>query len=53
VIYFIFFLYDKILRYIEEKGYILIDDSIEITLIDFGLTTEKSEFITEIQMLIN
>lgn len=45
--------YDKILKYIEEKGYKIIDDSIEITLIDFGLTTEKSEFITEIQILIN
>lgn len=45
--------YDEILKYIEEKGYKIIDDSIEITLIDFGLTTEKSEFVTEIQMLIN
>lgn len=45
--------YDKLLKYIEEKGYTIIDDSIEITLIDFGLTTEKSEFVTEIQILIN
>lgn len=45
--------YDKLLKYIEEKGYKFVDDSIEITLIDFGLTTEKSEFITEIQILIN
>ncbi|MBW6411846.1 MerR family transcriptional regulator [Clostridium weizhouense] len=45
--------YDKILKYIEEKGYTIIDDSVEITLIDFGLTTEKSEFVTEIQILIN
>lgn len=45
--------YGKLLKYIEEKGYIIIDDSIEITLIDFGLTTEKSEFVTEIQILIN
>lgn len=45
--------YHEILKYIEEKGYKIIDDSIEITLIDFGLTTEKSEFITEIQILIN
>lgn len=44
--------YDRILKYIEEKGYAIIDDSIEITLIDFGLTTEKSEFVTEIQILI-
>lgn len=45
--------YDELLKYIEEKGYTIIDDSIEITLIDFGLTTEKSEFVTEIQILIN
>lgn len=45
--------YDKILKYIEEKGYKIMDDSIEITLIDFGLTTEKTEFVTEIQVLIN
>lgn len=45
--------YDEVLKYIEEKGYKIIDDSIEITLIDFGLTTEKSEFVTEIQILIN
>lgn len=45
--------YDEVLKYIEEKGYKISDDSIEITLIDFGLTTEKSEFVTEIQILIN
>lgn len=45
--------YDKLLKYIEEKGYKIKDDSIEVTLIDFGLTTEKAEFITEIQILVN
>ncbi|GFZ33159.1 MerR family transcriptional regulator [Clostridium zeae] len=45
--------YDEILKYIKENGYTIVDDSIEVTLIDFGLTTEKSEFITEIQILIN
>jgi effector-binding domain-containing protein len=45
--------YGKLLKYIQEKGYTILDDSIEITLIDFGLTTEKSEFVTEIQILIN
>ncbi|WP_027624574.1 MerR family transcriptional regulator [Clostridium lundense] len=45
--------YNKLLKYIEEKEYTIMDDSVEITLIDFGLTTEKSEFITEIQILIN
>lgn len=45
--------YEKLVEYIEEKGYKIMDDSVEITLIDFGLTTEKSEFITEIQIAIN
>lgn len=45
--------YDKILKYIEKKGYKIMDDSIEVTLIDFGLTNEKTEFVTEIQILIN
>ena len=45
--------YDKLMKYIEENDYEILDDSVEITLIDFGLTTEKSEFITEIQILIN
>ncbi|AKN32551.1 MerR family transcriptional regulator [Clostridium carboxidivorans P7] len=45
--------YDKLLRYIEEKGYTIIENSIEVTLIDFGLTVDKSQFVTEIQILIN
>jgi effector-binding domain-containing protein len=45
--------YHKLLKYIEEKGYTIQEDSIEITLIDFGLTTERSEFVTEIQILVN
>lgn len=45
--------YNKILNYIKKNDYVMVDDSIEITLIDFGLTTKKSEFITEIQILIN
>lgn len=45
--------YSNILEYIKEKGYEIIDDSIEITLIDFALTNEKTEFVTEIQILIN
>lgn len=44
--------YDKLLKYIEKNKYEIIDDSIEITLIDFGLTAKKSEFITEIQILV-
>ncbi len=45
--------YDKLIKYIEENEYEIMDDSIEITLIDFALATEKSEFITEVQILIN
>ena len=45
--------YDKLLKYIKEKKYEIVDDSIEITIIDFALTDKKSEFITEIQILIN
>lgn len=45
--------YDKLLKYIEEKDYTIQDDSIEVTLIDYGLTTERSEFVTEIQILVN
>lgn len=45
--------YSKILEYIETQGYEIVDDSIEITLIDFALTNEKTEFITEIQILVN
>lgn len=44
--------YELLLKYIKEKGYEIGDDSIEITLIDFGLTTEEAEFVTEIQILI-
>lgn len=44
--------YSRILKYIEDNGYDVIDDSIEMTLIDFALTNEKTEFITEIQILV-
>lgn len=44
--------YDKLLKYIKKNKYEIADDSIEIALIDFGLTTKKSEFITEIQILV-
>lgn len=44
--------YDKLLKYIEKNKYEIADDSIEIALIDFGLTTKKSELITEIQILV-
>ena len=43
--------YRKLLDYIEEKGYSLIEDALEITYIDYGLTGDPSQFVTEIQML--
>jgi effector-binding domain-containing protein len=44
--------YKKLLNYIDEKGYEILDDSIEITLIDFGITSNILEFVTEIQILV-
>lgn len=44
--------YNKLLMYIEENKYKILEDSIEITLIDSGLTTNSSEFVTEIQILV-
>lgn len=44
--------YKKLLNYINENNYEILADSVEITLIDTGLTTNTSEFITEIQILV-
>lgn len=44
--------YKKLLNYIKENNYEVLADSVEITLIDTGLTTDTSEFITEIQILV-
>lgn len=44
--------YKKLLNYINENNYEVLADSVEITLIDTGLTTDTSEFITEIQILV-
>lgn len=43
--------YGKLLDYIEQKGFQLIEDAVEITYIDYGLTDDPSQFVTEIQML--
>lgn len=43
--------YRKLLDYIEHKGYQLYEDALEITYIDYGLTDDPSQFVTEIQML--
>ncbi|MGG4467672.1 MerR family transcriptional regulator [Paenibacillus alvei] len=40
--------YDKLLSYILKHDYQLIDDSIEITLIDYGITNDLDKHVTEI-----
>ena len=45
-------IYDKLLKYIDEHGYTILDGSIEIGYIDSVITKNQSEFLTEIQILI-
>jgi DNA-binding transcriptional MerR regulator/effector-binding domain-containing protein len=42
--------YERLLEYANEKGYVLSDDAIEITYVDYGLTQDTSKFVTEIQL---
>jgi DNA-binding transcriptional MerR regulator/effector-binding domain-containing protein len=42
--------YGRLLDYMEEKGYEAAGDSMEITMIDSGLTDDTSKYITEIQI---
>lgn len=42
--------YEKLMNYIEEHGYEADGFSKEITMIDYGLTNDVSQFITEIQI---
>lgn len=42
--------YDELLRFAGENGYQLSGDSLEITLIDAGLTNDVSSYVTEIQL---
>lgn len=42
--------YEKLLAYAEANQYDICGDSIEITLIDAGLTNELSSYVTEIQL---
>ncbi|WP_042352671.1 MerR family transcriptional regulator [Bacillus massiliigorillae] len=44
--------YDQLIDYIEKNQYEIVDDAIEITLIDYGFTNDKSKFVTEIQIPI-
>ncbi|AZV42875.1 GntR family transcriptional regulator [Peribacillus asahii] len=40
--------YKKLLTHMKKYNYELIDDSIEITLIDYGITNDKDKYVTEI-----
>lgn len=40
--------YKKLFAYMEDHHYKLIDDSIEITLIDYGITNDIDKYVTEI-----
>ena len=44
---------NKMFKYIEEKGYKIISDPIEIYKIDIHETEDINEFITEIQILVD
>lgn len=44
--------YEKLMDYIELNNYEITEDAIEITLIDYGLTSDQSKFATEIQLFI-
>ncbi|MGG2027030.1 MerR family transcriptional regulator [Gottfriedia sp. S16(2024)] len=40
--------YKLLLTYMKKHNYELLDDSFEITLIDYGLTNDKEKYVTEI-----
>ncbi|WP_160725153.1 MerR family transcriptional regulator [Bacillus sp. USDA818B3_A] len=40
--------YKKLLAHMKERHYELIDDSIEITLIDYGITNDIDKYVTEL-----
>lgn len=42
--------YFRLLDYMKEKNYRISGDSIEITIIDYGMTNKISKFVTEIQI---
>ncbi|TQR21725.1 MerR family transcriptional regulator [Psychrobacillus vulpis] len=44
--------YKKLMEHVEHKGYEILEDAIEVTLIDYGFTNDRSKFVTEIQILI-
>ena len=44
------FYYKKLLKYMKERGYSLNGDSVEIALIDLGITNDTAKFVTELQI---
>lgn len=42
--------YQKLLHYMDEKGYECMGDSVEVTLIDAGFTDDTGQYVTEIQI---
>ena len=42
--------YDKVLTYIEEKGYVVSGPSIEKNIVDYGFTKKEEEYVSEIQV---
>lgn len=42
--------YERLLAYMEEKGYTLAGDSVEVTLIDAGFTDDTEQYVTELQI---
>ena len=40
----------RLLTYMEEKGYDCLGDSVEVTLIDAGFTDDVGQYVTEIQI---
>lgn len=42
--------YRKLFGYMDARGYCLAGDSVEITLIDSGMTNDVSKYVTEIQI---
>ncbi|MFC3746963.1 MerR family transcriptional regulator [Paenibacillus sp. GCM10012306] len=40
--------YEELLKYSVQMGYHIVDDSIEITLIDYGITNSVDKYVTEI-----
>ena len=46
-------IYEKLLSYFKDEGLAPESFALEMTLIDYGLTHDQSQFITEIQIPLN